>query len=206
MARGSLSFMDGIRYEHLVAGLSGGVVSTMVTHPFDLIKLRFAVNDGGVADTRPKYRGLWHAFKTIGRQDGVVGLYRGASANVTGAGLSWGFYFFFYNAFKFYLQEGNVNVELNPLTHMALASCAGIITLTFTNPIWVVKTRLCLPNTSSSLPSHMRYNGLTDGLVNLYKYEGIKGLYKVQNSLSFYMNGKLPLQYWDFVQLSKFYN
>lgn len=37
-----LSFFSGVKYEHLIAGLSGGVVSTLATHPFDLIKLRFA--------------------------------------------------------------------------------------------------------------------------------------------------------------------
>ena len=36
------SIFSGVKYEHLVAGLSGGVISTLVTHPFDLIKLRFA--------------------------------------------------------------------------------------------------------------------------------------------------------------------
>lgn len=36
------SFFSGVKYQHLVAGLSGGVVSTLATHPFDLIKLRFA--------------------------------------------------------------------------------------------------------------------------------------------------------------------
>lgn len=35
-------FLASIRYEHLVAGLSGGVISTLVTHPFDLLKIRFA--------------------------------------------------------------------------------------------------------------------------------------------------------------------
>lgn len=38
----SHSFLSGVKYEHLIAGLSGGVVSTLATHPFDLIKLRFA--------------------------------------------------------------------------------------------------------------------------------------------------------------------
>lgn len=30
-----------IRYEHLVAGISGGVTSTLILHPLDLIKIRF---------------------------------------------------------------------------------------------------------------------------------------------------------------------
>lgn len=36
------SFLLGVKYEHLLAGLCGGVFSTLITHPFDLIKLRFA--------------------------------------------------------------------------------------------------------------------------------------------------------------------
>lgn len=36
------SFLFGVKYEHLLAGLCGGVASTLITHPFDLIKLRFA--------------------------------------------------------------------------------------------------------------------------------------------------------------------
>lgn len=31
-----------IRYEHMVAGFSGGVTSTLILHPLDLIKIRFA--------------------------------------------------------------------------------------------------------------------------------------------------------------------
>jgi len=30
-----------IRYEHLLAGVSGGVTSTLVLHPLDLVKIRF---------------------------------------------------------------------------------------------------------------------------------------------------------------------
>lgn len=31
-----------IRYEHMVAGFSGGVTSTLILHPLDLLKIRFA--------------------------------------------------------------------------------------------------------------------------------------------------------------------
>ncbi len=35
-------FLSNMRYEHLVAGISGGVASTLILHPLDLIKIRFA--------------------------------------------------------------------------------------------------------------------------------------------------------------------
>ena len=34
--------LSHVKVENLVAGLSGGVVSTMVLHPLDLVKIRFA--------------------------------------------------------------------------------------------------------------------------------------------------------------------
>lgn len=43
--RGSLrKIFSHVRVENMVAGLCGGVVSTMVLHPLDLVKLRFAGN------------------------------------------------------------------------------------------------------------------------------------------------------------------
>jgi len=36
-----LSFCDHIRWQHLVAGVTGGVLSTLIVHPLDLIKIRF---------------------------------------------------------------------------------------------------------------------------------------------------------------------
>lgn len=31
-----------IKYEHLIAGISGGAISTLILHPLDLLKIRFA--------------------------------------------------------------------------------------------------------------------------------------------------------------------
>ena len=36
------SFFSLLKYEHLVAGVAGGVTSTLIMHPFDLVKLRLA--------------------------------------------------------------------------------------------------------------------------------------------------------------------
>lgn len=38
------SIISQMRYEHLAAGLTGGVVSTLVLHPLDLLKIRLAGN------------------------------------------------------------------------------------------------------------------------------------------------------------------
>ena len=41
-ARHIVQVLGHVRLESLAAGLSGGVVSTMLLHPLDLVKLRFA--------------------------------------------------------------------------------------------------------------------------------------------------------------------
>lgn len=37
-----LTVLKHMKYEHLVAGITGGVTSTLILHPLDLIKIRFA--------------------------------------------------------------------------------------------------------------------------------------------------------------------
>ena len=108
----SVAALSNIKYEHLLAGISGGIASTLALHPLDLLKVRLAglyfytnemncktnhwliclVNDGLVV-TRPKYTGLTNAVTTIFRQEGIKGFYRGVTPNIWGAGASWGLYF-----------------------------------------------------------------------------------------------------------------
>ena len=111
-------FLSNMRYEHLLAGISGGVASTLILHPLDLIKIRFAgmnlailllwegvrrtmifiyvsiaVSDGQLS-IRPQYSGLYDALCSITRSEGIRGLYRGVAPNICGAGFAWGSYFF----------------------------------------------------------------------------------------------------------------
>jgi len=41
---GITMFNLGLGMEHFISGVSGGTVSTLILHPLDLIKLRFAGN------------------------------------------------------------------------------------------------------------------------------------------------------------------
>ena len=183
------SFLSGVRYEHLLAGVSGGVISTCILHPLDLLKirfefnvftfeyqppasgLRFAVNEDQWRLSRSSRPSYLPTAVSIVRGEGVRGLYQGLTPNVVGAGSAWGFYFLFYNAFKSSLQGGNTRRQLTAGHHLAAASASGVVTLTLTNPVWVVKTRLCLQSQAG------QYSGFTDALLKIGRQEGVRGLY-----------------------------
>ncbi|XP_015763728.1 PREDICTED: mitochondrial folate transporter/carrier-like [Acropora digitifera] len=181
-----------IRYEHLVAGISGGVTSTLILHPLDLIKIRFQVNDG--SGRLPAYRGLVDAVQTIVRSNGIKGLYQ-VCFYLTFQGLQLKYFVIVflilcsYNVLKAWMQKDN-NKPLRAEKHLIAGAIAGIGTLTVTNPIWVVKTRLCLQYTDPQ-PGVMQapqYKGMLDALFkyrNLFcnffwacRYEGGRGFYK----------------------------
>ena len=185
-------------HEHLIAGVLGGLTSTLVLHPLDLLKVRFAVSDGQ-SNLKKNYKNISNAFSTIVREEGVKGLYKGVAPNCLGAGTAWGLYFLFYNSVKKHMMETSQQPHLGPLKHMAAGACAGALTTAITNPIWVVKTRLCLqygqitsgpagPNGATTtisnsaqeslLPESKRYSGTWDALKKVYKYEGMLGLYR----------------------------
>lgn len=41
-SNGAAALFKHVKYEHLVAGITGGVTSTLLLHPLDLLKIRFA--------------------------------------------------------------------------------------------------------------------------------------------------------------------
>lgn len=176
-----LTFTRHVKWEYLFAGMSGGVVSTLVLHPLDLVKTRFQVNDvhGLSVTNRPQYTGIVHAFRSIFATRGFTGLYQGVTPNVWGSGISWGSYLLFYHSIKTWMQDGDSKKALGPSRHILIASEAGFLTLMVTNPITVAKTRLCLQyETQTPNPSLKVYNGTMDVLWKIYNYEGVRGLYK----------------------------
>ncbi|KAJ3412539.1 hypothetical protein HDV05_000620 [Chytridiales sp. JEL 0842] len=164
-----------------LAGFIAGAVSTAVLHPLDLVKTRFQVDD---STRRGAYgvRGTLDAWKGIVRLDGYKGLYRGLSANLAGATLSWGLYFWWYSMIQDQMRSfrgmditvSEQKQRLPPGDHMLASALAGALTSLITNPFWLVKTRMCADRASD--PN--AYKSLTEGLWKTYKGEGVRGLYK----------------------------
>lgn len=213
--------VKNVRYEHLVAGVSGGVVSTLVCHPLDLIKVRFQVYEGhALANpkvSRPQYRGMLHAGMTIVKADGLGGLYAGIVPNLVGGGSAWGLYFLFYNAAKNFIR-GDADRPLTWTENMLCACQSGVVTLGITNPIWVTKTRLCLqyerlrlkklgqlPSASTSSSSSTLYSGMSNALAQIYRQEGMRGLYRGFVPGLFGVSHGV-LQFMSYEEMKKYYN
>ncbi|XP_015686297.1 mitochondrial folate transporter/carrier-like [Protobothrops mucrosquamatus] len=82
-----------------------------------------------------------------------------------------------YNAIKANKTEDKME-NLGAIEHLVSAAEAGVMTLCITNPIWVTKTRLVLQYDAGADLSKKQYKGMLDALIKIYKYEGIRGLYK----------------------------
>ncbi|CAH0392385.1 unnamed protein product [Bemisia tabaci] len=168
-------FVDYVKLTHFVAGVSGGVASTLILHPLDLLKIRFSVCDDRTPDR--KHLGLKQTVQSIYRTEGWEGFFKGAYPNFFGCGLSWGFYFLFYSDLKSLMQGGDATKDIGPFKHMLAASTAGAVTLALTNPIWVTKTRLCLQQQQNKNPQ-LHYAGMRDCMAKICEEEGFRGLYK----------------------------
>ena len=90
------------------------------------------------------------------------------------------------------MQKGNPQTQLSPGKHMLAATQAGVLTLAMTNPIWVVKTRMCLQyeqptgtaaasaasQKSNAVDASKTYKGMMDAFYKIARNEGVRGLYK----------------------------
>ena len=162
---------------HLIGGFSGGVLSTISLHPFELLKTRLAVNDGsGSENIRHRYNGVLHAIRVIYRDGGVKSFYQGVTPNLIGASISWGVFLFLYERFKSELQSRYGNSTLTLSQQVLSASASGVITLSFMNPIWVVKTRMILQTQEQA--GGFYYRNVRDALSKIWRTEGIHGLYR----------------------------
>jgi len=146
----------------LVAGFLGGSSSTVLLYPLDLVKVRLQVNENSSSrSVQRKASGtIAHTLRGVIRHEGLRGLYQGLTPALIGNSASWGGYFFFYERMKkemIVLKRGrhrrnssstitknDQDVILGPLENFTAACLSGAIMVGFTNPIWLIKTRMQL--------------------------------------------------------------
>lgn len=149
-----------------VAGCIGGAAGVLVGHPFDTVKVRLQVQ----SVDRPLYRGTFHCFQSIIRQESVLGLYKGIGSPMMGLT--------FINAIVFGVQ-GNTMRYLGhdtPTNQFLAGAAAGAIQCVICCPIELAKTRMQMQGTGEKKSSRKLYKNSLDCLARIYKREGLWGV------------------------------
>ncbi|KAG5567785.1 hypothetical protein RHGRI_003087 [Rhododendron griersonianum] len=174
------------------AGAAAGVIAAAFVCPLDVIKTRFqvhglsALNNGSV-----KGSVIVGSLAQIFQREGLRGMYRGLSPTVLALLPNWAVSFpyhkfvfcliltwfillFMISSKAFFALMVNGNHHLSIGANVIAASGAGAATTIFTNPLWVVKTRL---QTQGMRAGVVPYRSTLSALRRIAHEEGIRGLY-----------------------------
>ncbi|XP_071759517.1 solute carrier family 25 member 47-A [Centroberyx gerrardi] len=133
------------KLEVFLSGMAGGVAQISVMSPGDIVKVRLQCQTesmrGGTDMPKPKYRGPVHCLLSIVREEGVLGLYRGALPLMLRDGPSFATYFLTYNTICEWLtHSGKKGPDWSGV--MLAGGLAGMAGWTVGTPMDVIKARL----------------------------------------------------------------
>jgi len=177
-----------------LAGVSGGLVSTLLLHPLDTLKIRSAAGKGSCSQTI-------RILARAGAWAGLRGAYQGIRPNCTLSAFSWGLYFLSYESAKQRLSQSPPGAPVTTTVHSLAAMEAGIVTMALTNPLQVLRTRMVLCSQASSMGSFPlalvivqregfsalfrgfapNLLGVTHGTLQFSLYEAMKARYRTFN-------------------------
>lgn len=173
-----------------LSGAMAGAASGIVTCPLDVIKTKLQAQGGfrkvdpalATSSSREVYRGMFGTAKTIIRQDGLVGMYRGLGPMLLGYLPTWAVYMTVYDSSKewFHAHGSDISDKDKFLSRVYASVCAGACSTIATNPIWVIKTRLMSQvsrSASDGARTPWHYNSTFDAARKMYRSEGIGAFY-----------------------------
>lgn len=167
-----------------LAGSMSGVISTIVLAPLDVVKTRLIIQRIPVKIPThythlsnqhiPKYqksKGILGTMKHMIKHEGITSLYKGLGTNLLGYVPNWAIYFTSYEHFKESFGKSALLSNHVHLNHVFSSMLSGFITSFITSPMWVVKTRM-------QTQVEKKYTGTFHALSEIFKTEGIRGLYR----------------------------
>jgi solute carrier family 25 protein 33/36 len=117
---------------------------------------------------------LWQVPKV----EGWRALFKGLGPNLIGVVPARAINFYAYGNGKRILSNYFNNGKEAAWVHVCAAACAGIVTGTATNPIWLVKTRLQLDKNTHTDGRGRQYKNALDCTMQTVRKEGVLGLYR----------------------------
>ncbi|KAE9615370.1 hypothetical protein Lal_00048476 [Lupinus albus] len=159
----------------LAGGIAGGVSRTAVA-PLERLKILLQVQN----PHNIKYNGTIQGLKYIWRTEGLRGLFKGNGTNCARIVPNSAVKFFSYEQaskgilYMYQQQTGNEDAQLTPVLRLGAGACAGIIAMSATYPMDMVRGRL----TVQTEKSPYQYRGMFHALSTVLREEGPRALYK----------------------------
>ena len=173
-----------------ISGAVGGAASGIVTCPLDVIKTKLQAGNSFYASNAHRsgppasqlYHGMVGTARTIMRQDGVRGMYRGLAPMLIGYLPTWAVYMAVYEKSReaLYAHGWDQRPLDRGLAQMTAAVSAGACSTLTTNPIWVIKTRFMSqisPSRSDGARTPYHYTSTLDAARKMYHAEGMGVFY-----------------------------
>jgi solute carrier family 25 folate transporter 32 len=159
---------------------------------------------------RPKYKSLFDTIANVYKtENGVRGLYKGLGVNTMASGSAWGLYFLLYNGLKQRHKRINENNHKASTTGGFLtlsnytvdATIAGVTTILITNPLFLLKTRMCLQYARADTSKAVKYKNTFDAFRTLIRTDGFLGLYKgIVPGIFGTLNGTIQMVTYDLMK------
>ncbi|BBN01669.1 solute carrier family 25 (mitochondrial phosphate transporter), member 23/24/25/41 [Marchantia polymorpha subsp. ruderalis] len=159
----------------LAGGVAGGVSRSAVA-PLERLKILLQVQNA----YNPKYSGMVQGLRSIWATEGLAGFFKGNGTNCARIIPNSAVKFYSYEQASksllwFYRQQtGQEDAELSPLLRLGAGACAGIIAMSATYPMDMVRGRL----TVQTADSPYRYKGMVHAFKTIIKEEGPRAVYK----------------------------
>ncbi|GAV65443.1 Mito_carr domain-containing protein [Cephalotus follicularis] len=157
-------------FVHFIGGGLAGVTAASATYPLDLVRTRLAAQMSTIY-----YRGIWHAFHTICREEGILGLYKGLGATLLGVGPSIAISFSVYESLRSLWHSHRPN-DSTVMVSLACGSLSGIASSTATFPLDLVRRRMQLEGVGGR--ARIYKTGLFGTIGHIFQSEGLRGLYR----------------------------
>ncbi|CAJ1949349.1 unnamed protein product [Sphenostylis stenocarpa] len=155
---------------HFVGGGLAGITAASATYPLDLVRTRLAAQRSTMY-----YQGISHAFSTICRDEGLLGLYKGLGATLLGVGPSIAISFSVYEWLRSVWQSQRPD-DSTSMVGLACGSLSGIASSTATFPLDLVRRRMQLEGAGGR--ARVYNTGLFGAFGHIIQTEGVRGLYR----------------------------
>ncbi|XP_058065327.1 mitochondrial thiamine pyrophosphate carrier [Anopheles bellator] len=161
------------RYAGLAGGMTG-CITRFICQPLDVLKIRLQLQVEPIAtgSSHSKYRSIGQSVVCIYREEGLLAFWKGHNPAQL-LSLVYGVaQFSFYERFNRLLRETAIFAGHDRGRNFICGACSGSFAALVIMPLDVIRTRLVSQDPGRG------YNNAAQGLMHIYRSEGVRGLYR----------------------------